>query len=246
VTEWYKDWFDEDYLALYAHRDLEEARQFVNALWSALHLSAGVRVADAPCGAGRHSLAFAENGARVVGVDLSPVMLQSAVAACSGLAAPPRFVRGDLRRIPLAQEFQLAANIFSSIGYFHDDAENQAAFSELARLLVPGGVFIMDVVHPSYVRSHFESETCRELDGGEVMERRELDNAHNRIIKRIAIRRGHFERVIYESIRIYDSPELSAMALACGLEPFAFWGNYDGSLLTAESPRLILLAKQSD
>lgn len=245
MTEWYKDWFDEDYLALYAHRDAGEARRFVKALWSALHLSPGVRVADVPCGAGRHSLAFAENGARVVGVDLSPVMLKCAVETCSTLKAPPRFVRGDMRRIPLAPEFHIAASIFSSIGYFHDAAENQAAFSELARILLPGGVLVMDVVHPTYVRSHFIAETRRELDGGQVHERRELNSAQNRIVKHITIRRGHFERVIYESIRLYDQQNLSDMAHACGLKPSAFWGNYNGESLTPDSPRLILLAKKS-
>ena len=242
--DWFEEWFDEDYLALYAHRDPAEARCFVNALWSALALATGVRVADVPCGAGRHSLAFAERGARVAGVDLSPLMLRRAAEACRSLAAPPLFVRGDLRCVPLNAGFQLVANIFSSIGYFEDEAGNRAAFAELARLLAPGGVLVMDVIHPAHLRKHFVAETRRELPDGEVHERRELDKRRGRVIKHITIRRGHFERLIYESVRLYERDDLAGMAEACGLVPFAFWGDYGGEAFTQESPRLILLARK--
>jgi SAM-dependent methyltransferase len=243
-THWFEDWFDEDYLALYAHRDPAEARRFVNALWTALDLAPGVRVADVPCGAGRHSLAFAERGARVTGVDLSPLMLRCAAEACRSCAMPPLFVRGDLRRVPLSGSFQLVVNIFSSIGYFEDEAANRAAFAELARLLRPGGVLVMDVIHAAHLRKHFVSETRRELPDGEVSERRELDEGRKRVIKHITIRRGHFERVIYESVRLYERDDLTEMAEACKLVPFAFWGDYGGEAFTQDSPRLILLARK--
>lgn len=243
-THWFEEWFDEDYLALYAHRDPVEARRFVDALWKALDLAPGVRVADVPCGAGRHSLAFAERGARVTGVDLSPLMLRRAAEACRSLPAPPSFVRGDLRSLPLTGGFQLVVNIFSSIGYFEDEAGNRAAFASLAGLLRPGGVLVMDVIHPAHLRKHFVAETRRELAGGEVSERRELDERRGRVIKHITIRRGHFQRVIYESVRLYERDELAGMAEACNLDPFAFWGDYGGEAFTSESPRLILLARK--
>lgn len=242
--QWFEEWFDEDYLALYAHRDPAEARHFVDALWSVLDLAPGVRVADVPCGAGRHSLAFAERGARVTGVDLSPLMLRRAAEACRELSSPPLFVRGDVRSVPLTGGFQLVVNIFSSIGYFEDEAGNRAAFAELARLLAPSGVLVMDVIHPAHLRRHFVAETRRELPDGEVCQWRELDERRQRVIKRITIRRGHFERVIYESVRLYEREELAGMAEKCGLEPFAFWGDYGGEAFTLNSPRLILLARK--
>jgi SAM-dependent methyltransferase len=242
-SDWFDDWFDEDYLALYEHRDLAEARRFVSVLWSALDLAPGVRVADVPCGAGRHSLAFAERGARVAGVDLSPVMLKRAADECRECPRPPFFVRGDMRRVPLASGFQLVANIFSSIGYFEDEVRNRAAFSELVRLLAPGGVLVIDVIHPAFLRAHFVAEASRKLPDGEVHERRELDEARRRVIKQITIRRSNCERMIHESVRLYERAELSDMARACKLDPFAFWGDYNGAAFTSESPRLILLAR---
>lgn len=243
TDSWYTDWFDEDYLALYAHRDMNEARSFVDCLWKAAHLEPRDWVADIPCGAGRHALAFAEHGARVVGIDLSPVMLHRALQD-SPQDTPPFFIRSDIRRVPLAARFKLVTNIFTSIGYFEDESGNRTAFSELCRLLVPGGVLVVDIINAAYLRNHFVPITRRELPTGTVQEHRSIDEQRQRVLKRITIQRGHFERIIYESVRFYPQSELLQMAEANGVEPFQFWGNYAGEAFAAESPRLIMLARK--
>ena len=242
--EWWGQWFDEDYLALYAHRDQAEADRFVTCLWRHLGLEPNSRVADVPCGSGRHSLAFARLGATVMGVDLSLAMLRRARAAARDLPRPPRFVRGDLRRIPAGGDFDVVANIFSSIGYFESESDNRAAFGELTRILRAGGTLVLDVINPVYLRDHFISETLRETPCGEVLERRTLDLVQRRVVKRIRIRQADQERSIHESVRLYDRSELAALAEEHGLRVSEFWGDYDGSECAADSPRIILLARK--
>ncbi|MBU0508755.1 class I SAM-dependent methyltransferase [bacterium] len=239
-SEWFEGWFDEDYLALYAHRDRAEAERFASALWSAINLKPGSWVADMPCGAGRHVTAFAELGAKVVGMDLSSVMLKQAAE----VEGSRWLVRGDLRRIPLRGGFDLVANVFTSIGYFESESDNRTVFRELARLLGPGGVLVVDVINPSYLRASFLSETLRELPTATVWERRELDRERRRIVKEIEIRRGGRTRTIRESVRLYEREELSEIAGELGLAVMEFWGDYDGSRFHDRSPRLILLAKK--
>jgi len=243
-SEWYERWFDEDYLALYAHRDVKEAQDFVNVLWAALELRPGISVADVPCGAGRHSLVFAQKGARVVGVDLSSIMLERAAEEAESYAAEPLFVRGDIRKIPLAGEFDVVANIFSSLGYFDTEADNHAAFRELVRILAPGGVLIVDVINPRYLLSNFVAETRRETRDGEMMERRELDPERKRVVKHIEIQHGNVVRKIHESVRLYDLQELESMAGMYGLKAIETWGDYDGTPFLPQSPRLIFFARK--
>jgi SAM-dependent methyltransferase len=243
-TKWFQDWFDEDYLTLYAHRDALEARRFVKRLWSHLELRPGVRVADVPCGAGRYSFAFAERGAHVVGVDLSAVMLARAVADAADLGVAPLFVRGDLRRVPLRSEFHVVANVFSSLGYFDDERDNRAVFAEFARLLRPQGVLLVDVINPPYLRAHFVAETRRDTAASKILEWRELDRDCQRVTKRIEIHREGETRTIRESVRLYDQDQLVRLAREQQLTPVDFWGDYDGTPFTPESPRLILFAKK--
>lgn len=242
---WYEEWFDEDYLALYSHRNEAEAEQFVDVLWSRLGLRQGDWVADVPCGTGRHSVAFAERGAHVIGVDLSRVMLKRAAQDTRGGNFDVRFVRGDVRRIPLGSgSFRLAANLFTSLGYFESEAENERAFAELARLLMRAGTLVVDVVNPIYLRASFLSETLREFPGSVIWERRELDPVRQRVVKEIEIRRGDRTRRIRESVRMYERGELASLAEKHGLTVVDFWGDYDGSALKERSPRLILVAKK--
>jgi len=244
VSEWYEGWFDEDYLALYAHRDVKEAQDFVDMIWSRLKLRPGMLVADVPCGAGRHSLAFAQKGARVAGVDLSIVMLARAAELAKGQSALPLYVRGDLRHTPLTPNFDVAASIFSSLGYFESETDNHAAFSELARIVAPGGTLILDVINPDYLRAHFIAGAMHKTRVGDVTEKRELDPEHKRVVKQIEIRHGQETRTIRESVRIYERPELEKMAEENKLRPIEFWGDYDGTTFAPRSPRLIMLARK--
>lgn len=242
---WYEEWFDEDYLALYAHRDEAEAERFVDVVWTRLGLRAGMRIADVPCGAGRHSAAFARRGARVAGVDLSRVMLKRATHDVNSENADVWFVRGDVRQIPLRSgSFRLAANLFTSLGYFESEAENERAFAELARLLARDGTLVVDVVNPIYLRASFLSETLREFPGMVIWQHRTLDPARRRIVKEIEIRRGERVRRIRESVRLYEREDLAGLAGKHGLSVVDFWGDYDGSAFEERSPRVILLAKK--
>ena len=63
MTEWFEEWFGEEYLQLYPHRDAAEAERAVALIGERVGLrSAGWRVLDVACGAGRHARAFEEAG----------------------------------------------------------------------------------------------------------------------------------------------------------------------------------------
>ena len=66
---WYREWFGEEYLELYAHRDEEEARQQVRFFRAQCGMLKGP-VLDLACGKGRHVSELLAAGYRVVGCDL--------------------------------------------------------------------------------------------------------------------------------------------------------------------------------
>ena len=76
MNEWWKTFFDQDYLRIWGQMFTEEAnRKQAAELWSMLDLNPGCRLLDAPCGWGRLSRPLAWMGAAVLGVDQSETLL---------------------------------------------------------------------------------------------------------------------------------------------------------------------------
>jgi len=76
------------------------------AVIDALEPGPGDRILEVACGTGRFTVALAERGASVTGVDVSTPMLEraQAKARASDLATQPSFLRGDAGRLPFADE----------------------------------------------------------------------------------------------------------------------------------------------
>ncbi|HEX6791240.1 MAG TPA: class I SAM-dependent methyltransferase, partial [Candidatus Krumholzibacteria bacterium] len=119
MGEWYRVAFGELYPLVYPHRDVAEAARV------AARLAPVIRSArpalDVACGNGRYMLALERAGVDMVGVDLSEYLLGEAVKN----GQQGRVVCGDMRALPfVAGAFGSAINMFTSFGYFDDDADN--------------------------------------------------------------------------------------------------------------------------
>ncbi len=210
-TPWYKAAFRGEYLSLYTHRDDQEARDLAALTAKVTGLPAGARVADVPCGGGRHMRAFGAHEWQVTGLDLSQDLLIAARNV--GGQAPahddpidpvdplvikqslspvllPALARADIRHLPLpAGGFDLVANVFTSLGYFDDDRVNAAALGELVRLVRPGGWLLIDFLDAAHVRATLQAHTVRTTpQGWAVDERREIlppDSAKHQVVPRV-------------------------------------------------------------
>ncbi len=233
---WYKEWFGEDYLDLYAHRDADEAERHMVFVEKALEDSeAPRRVLDLACGGGRHTAALRQRGYPAVGVDLSLVLL----------AHPPRVpsTAGDMCALPFADgSFDWILNFFTSFGYFETERQNFRVLEELNRLLTPGGRFLIDFMNRDKVLAGLKTEEVQEVGGRRVEIHRWFDSETRRINKRMRLHRADGAASTYlESVRAYSHDEVTIGLRWAGLEVDRLYGNFQGDLFDRESERLILV-----
>src|ERR671931_769508 len=138
---------DPEYMrtALAERTDTESSRVARDAARLA-RCAPGALILDAGCGPGRHALALARMGYRVVGLDRAAVLLAAGRRAAGG-APWPRFVRGDYARVPFPDgSFDAVLNLGTALGY-GGEREDLAALREFRRVLARGGRLVLETAH---------------------------------------------------------------------------------------------------
>lgn len=242
MAAWFEEAFRADYLRVYPLRDDAAAAEEV-AAWSGRlpGLSAGRRVLDLACGAGRHLRAMRAAGIRAAGCDLSVDLL--AAAAAGGTRC---ILRCDMRSLPFGDgRFDAVTCFFSSFGYFAAEGDDAAGLREAARVLRAPGGLLLDLMDPATVRRDLVPRSEREAEGTRVVETRSITTDGRRVEKRVVLARGGVERRWTESVRLYDPGEVDAMAAAAGLVPAGrFGGHGPAPWRSGGTPRCVLVYRK--
>lgn len=119
----------------------------VDLAFVARHCPNPGKLLDLGCGTGRLLIEFSRRGYWTLGVDLSAEMLAVAAekVAASGLASP--LLQANLTQLDCLAErsFDYAACLFSTLGMVSGAEQRRRVVARVARLLRPGGKFILHV-----------------------------------------------------------------------------------------------------
>jgi SAM-dependent methyltransferase len=234
---WYQEWFGEEYLELYAHRDEEEARQQV-AFFRRVAGPLDGAVLDLACGMGRHMTELQAHGYHAVGCDLSFTLLRTGIGEYGAMPV----ARADMRQLPFCDRvFAGLVNFFTSFGYFATEDENLQVVVEMARVLTPGAWFLFDYLNVDRELDQLVERESRDSPMGRVTIERWFDSHDRSFVKRITIGAKRY----LERVRGYSLEEISAMFDAHGLAIETVYGDFDGAGFTRTSPRLILVGRRA-
>jgi SAM-dependent methyltransferase len=239
-ANWYENWFGNEYLTVYAHRDEDEARQLVHLILSNISLDRNAKIIDLCCGQGRHARLFAEKGFEVYGFDLSRKLLQVAKYKNTN-NDNTYFVQADMRFLPVVHSFDLLLNLFTSFGYFKTDQENITVFKQFYQVLKKGGYFVFDYFNSTYIIQHLERYQSEQIGDLTVEQERYIEDS--RVEKIIRLNRHGKKSVFYESVKLYEPEQILKMMNETGLDVVYLFGDYQGSTFTENSERIIIIGK---
>jgi len=241
---WYGTFFDEGYLRVFGpfvegSRADEEAGHVLRLL----ALPPGSVVLDLACGQGRHAVRLRASGLRVVGLDLSAVLLGAARERDPGLPV----ARADMRALPLAPgAVDGVVNLFNAFGYFETVEEDLRVLQEAARVLRPGGVMVQEVHHRDALVRSWEPRTTHPAyaDGLVLTEEREWDpvSARHRVRYELRTPEGAVRRSEHV-LRVYTLTELVALHERAGLRVLAVHGDLAGASATSSTPLVVVVSQ---
>jgi ubiquinone/menaquinone biosynthesis C-methylase UbiE len=110
------------------------------AVAGAVAIEAGMKVLDVATGTGSAAIRAAEKGADVVGLDISPEMLEGARRNAAEAGVEVEWVEGDAQALPFDDDS--FDRVLTAFGTIHATDHDLAA-SELVRVCKPGGEIVM-------------------------------------------------------------------------------------------------------
>jgi SAM-dependent methyltransferase len=216
------------------------------------------------CGTGRITMALAEAGKRVTGLDLSERMLERAVGKRAALRVESRervhLVQGDMAHFDLGETFRLVIIPFRAFHHLLEVRQQMDCLECVRKHLPPGGRLVLDVFQTDAERMHdpvHHRETLVEeyktLDGREVRISEHVVAFHRaeqrndvEMIFSVGHPGGRKERLVFAwTLRYFFRYEIEHLLVRCGFRVTALYGNFDRSTLANHSPEMIYVAQAS-
>lgn len=217
-----------------------------------------VDVLELACGTGRVAIPLAQAGHRVVGVDYASDMLAIAKRKrdASGLSEKQlKLVEQDVLNLDLKQKFDFVAILFNGFLAFATLAEQDRLLQKIRAHLKPRGKFWLDIFQPNLAilatyRSRNHAPTIFHVPSlnRTVFLVVDVERDPAKQLQLITFRYKWFDEKGRErkaqtkfTLTFIMPRELQLLLERNGFETEQLWGDYDGSELDADSPRMIAM-----
>jgi len=243
--DWWRTWFGPGYLELYDEALQERTPVEIDQLEHFLQLRPPLRILDLPCGQGRHAIELARRGYDLTGMDLSPYLLDVAKARAKEAGVRVEWRLGDMRQAIGGDAFDVIINLFTSFGYFADEADDRLVMRAAASMLKPGGRFLLEVINGERIMARFEEREWFTVGQTAVMERRSLDTSARRMVVEWTVSSNSGTEVNVHALRLYGGRDLHEMLTAEGFERVELYGDWNSEPLMPDSLRVLAVGTRA-
>ncbi|AUS06498.1 class I SAM-dependent methyltransferase [Pseudotamlana carrageenivorans] len=239
TTTWFTSWFDTPfYHILYKDRNDREAHAFMDTLTNYLNLPENGKILDLACGKGRHSRYLNKIGYDVTGVDLSENSIKFAKQFENHRL---KFEKHDMSK-PYHKQFDAVFNLFTSFGYFEDDADNLKTIEAIKQNLNEFGFGVIDFMNSEYVINNLVLEETKVVDGIEFHLKRFVEDQY--VVKDITFTVDEKVYHFQERVRAFTLAEFEALFEQAEVYLLDVFGDYKLNKFSPKSSeRLIMIFK---
>lgn len=222
----------------------------------------GDPILELGCGTGRITMALAQMGKRVTGLDISEKMLERAALKRSALYTEERerihLVQGDMAKFDLGEKFKLIIIPFRPFQHLLELREQMDCLECARKHLASGGRLIVDFFQTDAERMHdpvHKRETplveYKTSDGRQVRISERVAAFHRaeqindvEMIYSITHRDGKNERLVFAwPLRYFFRYEVEHLLARCKFRVTAEYGDFDRTPIHDESPEMIFIAE---
>jgi SAM-dependent methyltransferase len=218
---------------------------------------AGLPVLELACGTGRVAIPIAREGVRVVGLDVTPAMLDRAREKSANFANVC-WVEGDMRSFALEDRFGLVYIPARSFQHLLTVEDQLSCLRCIHQHLAPGGRLAIDIFNPDIVaiaqwmtskRGGLQSHV-RQREGAVRWETRAYKTARQEVdttfIDEVLSDEGAVMSRIYRDLKLRYTfrYEMEHLLLRSGFEIEALFGDCFGSAFEDMSPEMIWVARR--
>ncbi len=239
TANWFVSWFDSPYYhILYKDRNYREAQIFMDNLTHYLNLPEKAKVLDLACGKGRHSIYLNQLGFDVLGVDLS----ENSTAIANKNANDTLHFKVHDMRLPFEEKFDAIFNLFTSFGYFENDADNLKTLASIRESLSEYGFGVIDFMNSTHVIANLVPNETKIVDDIEFHIKRYHENGF--IYKEIDFEDKNEKFHFIEKVRALTLQDFQDMMDTAGIYLLDIFGDYKlKKFHKTESERLIMIFK---
>ncbi|NHN24673.1 class I SAM-dependent methyltransferase [Flavobacterium jejuense] len=239
TQKWYASWFDSPfYHILYKDRDYNEAQHFMDNLTSYLNLPEEAKILDLACGKGRHSIYLNSLGYNVTGADLS----ENSIAEASKAANETLHFKVHDMRDTCKEKYDAIFNLFTSFGYFENDADNLTTLKAIHNSLTETGFACIDFMNVDYVIANLVPEEVKTVENIDFHIKRYVKQNH--IYKEIRFTAEGEDYHFTEKVQALRLTDFEQMMEEAGIYLLDIFGNYKlQKFFKNESERLIMIFK---
>jgi SAM-dependent methyltransferase len=236
-------------------RAREQAEGLVD-IFSEFQVPRWSSILDLACGIGRHSVALAEMGYKVVGVDISPSYIERAkeMAEERGVVERCDFRVGDMRYIgevldDCREKFGAAISMYTSMGYY-DEETDESILRKLISLVATKGILIIDGAPRDRLIREMRPISVDEIGEDLVLieeSKWNLESSRVESVWKYYQRKGkdlkHLDTIETDH-RVYSLHELRKMMEYSGWTYRICYDGFDREPFTIDSRRMIVIAQK--